>query len=148
MKYILILWENHEIWIEIDDEKYALRQICKEPNGDIEISCFDDCLAEGIIEEEDLEGQIIKVSKEDFEKQWKSLTKDYLDNWKKIKEKYFIGSQITGKCKYFYPQGAIIECQDCTALYDDIFKVDVNQEVKGTVCGYDEDNMWIKIDID
>ena len=46
MNYIIIKYENEEFWIEIDKENYAIRQIII--SGDnIEISCINDCLAEG-----------------------------------------------------------------------------------------------------
>lgn len=48
MNYIMIKYENEEFWIEIDKENYAIRQIII--SGDnIEISCINDCLAEGKI---------------------------------------------------------------------------------------------------
>ena len=65
MNYIMIKYENEEFWIEIDKENYAIRQIII--SGDnIEISCINDCLAEGKIYLYELDGDITKIDKEKF----------------------------------------------------------------------------------
>ena len=70
MNYIMIKYENEEFWIEIDKENYAIRQIII--SGDnIEISCINDCLAEGKIYLYELDGDITKIDKEKFDLKWK-----------------------------------------------------------------------------
>jgi len=84
------MYENVEYWIEIDDTGNALRQIII-GNNDIQISCKTDCLAEGIIELEDLEGDIKLLDSNCFEKKWKSIINNFEASWGEQKSQYSIG---------------------------------------------------------
>ena len=57
MKYLLVETEIEKFWIEIGIDGYANRQIVIDEFKKIHISCLEDCLAEGVIDENDLEGK-------------------------------------------------------------------------------------------
>ena len=152
MKYVLDMYENVEYWIEIDDTGNALRQIII-GNNDIQISCKTDCLAEGIIELEDLEGDIKLLDSNCFEKKWKSIINNFEASWGEQKSQYSIGQYVRGRIKYFYPQGVILQIDKVQGIcdYEELKIWNENtilqpgQIVKGIVSGYDETNMWIKV---
>lgn len=152
MKYVLDIYENIEYWIEIDDTGNALRQIII-GNNDIQISCKTDCLAEGIIELEDLEGDIKLLDSNFFEKKWKSIINNFEASWIEQKNQYSIGQYVQGRIKYFYHQGVILQIDKVQGIcdYEEAKRRNENtilqpgQIVKGIVSGYDETNMWIKV---
>ena len=82
MKYWFINFEEEQYWIEVADDNIAMRQIIKNADDIIQISCIEDCLAEGVIDVEDLEGEIIEISLEKFEEKWNAEIKAYLNLWK------------------------------------------------------------------
>jgi len=77
LNYIKFNFEDEEYWIEVDHVGYALRQIIVSTNGMIKLSCFEDCLAEGIINESELECQVMTISKKSFDAKWQDLTQEY-----------------------------------------------------------------------
>ncbi len=150
MKYWLINLEEEQYWIEVSDDNIAMRQVIKEVGNVIRISCIEDCLAEGIFDVEDLEGEILEASMEEFEKVWSNETKPYRNLWEIQKEKYEIGNIVEGKIKYFYPQGIIMQIGEVKGLYVDKKENNAYSKypldtIKGIVKGYDEKNMWIII---
>ncbi len=150
MKYWLINLEEEKYWIEVSDDNIAMRQVIKEVGNVIRISCIEDCLAEGIFDVEDLEGEILETSMEEFEKVWSNETKPYRNLWKIQKEKYQIGNIVEGEIKYFYPQGIIMQIGEGKGFYVDKKKNNAYSKypldtIKGIVKGYDEKNMWIII---
>lgn len=152
MKYWFINFEEEQYWIEVADDNIATRQIIKEADDIIRISCIEDCLAEGVINIEDLEGEIIKISSEEFEDKWKAEIKAYYKNWEFQKVKYPIGKIVEGEIKYFYPQGIIMQIGETKGIYQDKESKESNEyikyplnTIKGKVKGYDEKNMWLII---
>ncbi|MGB8454935.1 MAG: hypothetical protein WCD89_21730 [Anaerocolumna sp.] len=150
MKYWLINFEEEQYWIEVSDDNIALRQLVKDVGKAIRISCIEDCLAEGVIDVENLEGEIHEISMEEFEKKWSIETKPYRNLWEIQKEKYQIGNIVEGEINYFYPQGIIMQIGEVKGIYVD--KKGNNEHskypldtIKGIVKGYDDKNMWIVI---
>lgn len=146
MKYLLIETEVEKLWIEIGIDGYTNRQIVIDELKKIHISCLEDCLAEGVIDENDLEGKITWLTKKEFESIWNLVINDYLPLWSQTKIKYFIGRHIRGICKYFYPQGAIIKGEDYIAIYKGKEKLQLNQYVQLKVIMYDDVNMWLIVE--
>ena len=70
MKYLLIKYGEENYWYELDDEGYAIRQIILDEHCQIHVSCLEDCLAEGPVNEEELEGSIENISKREFDMLW------------------------------------------------------------------------------
>ena len=58
MNYLLLERGKEKYWYELDDEGYAYRQIVLDEQGKIHVSCLEDCLAEGPVNEEELDGSI------------------------------------------------------------------------------------------
>lgn len=143
MKYLLIEINNEKWWIELNSDNYATRQIIFDEFEKVHISCFEDCLAEGLINEKDLDGIITKISKEKFEHIWNSVLSNHMKEWDAIKTKYPIGKCVEGICKYFYPQGAIIVVPDCIVLYIGCNTIKLNQSINSRIIAYDEQNMWL-----
>lgn len=146
MKYLLIETEVEKLWIKIGIDGYTNRQIVIDELKKIHISCLEDCLTEGVIDENDLEGKITWLTKKEFESIWNLVINDYLPLWSQTKIKYFIGRHIRGICKYFYPQGAIIKGEDYIAIYKGKEKLQLNQYVQLKVIMYDDVNMWLIVE--
>ena len=149
MKYIMIDFEDEKFWIEIGEDNYAMRQIIRDNNNIYHLSCIEDCLGEGPIVEQDLDGDIKFITKYDFEGIWDNLKSEYGDKWKRIKLNKRIGSKITGTYKYSYPQGYIFDIGDWLGVVKDISKKEMNfttgDKIKGIIIGYDDINMWFII---
>jgi ribosomal protein S1 len=150
MKYWFIDFEEEQYWIEVSDSNIALRQLVKEEGNVIRISCIEDCLAEGVIDIEELEGKILEISMEEFEKVWSNETKPYRNLWEVQKEIYQIGNIVEGEIKYFYPQGVIMQIGEAKGIYVNKKENNANSgypldTIKGIVKGYDDKNMWIII---
>ena len=153
MEYITFTFENETYWLELDEEKYALRQIVLSADGFAGISCRDDCLAEGRILTDEINENIFAVDNDEFEKIWNIYSFPYLSVWDKEKKKYPVGSQIKGVIKYFYPQGIITEIDKIQGVsaYDTCRKnsspknLYPGHKILGTVSGYDEKNMRLII---
>ena len=148
MKYLNFTFEDVTYWIELNDDNYALRQIVIKSNGNILISCINDCLAEGIVS---IDKDTNIITPYSFEKIWSKYLSSYYVNWEKVKSKYPIGKKVEGIIKYFYPQGIIIQLTDTQGItdYEKCRENSIsnnfypNQKIIGTVTGYDETNMWI-----
>ena len=152
MEYILVNWEDTEYWIEIKCG-YAYRQIIIDSKNNVDISCKTDCLPEGIIKSEELEGKICNIDSETFERKWKSVCDEYSAIWEEDKRIYPCGTHIVGKVKYFFPQGVIIQIGTSLGVCDFKQSKEINMHIAlssgdniaGVVEGYDETNMWLKI---
>ncbi len=146
MKYIFIEFEGCKYWIEVDDEGGALRQIIKDEENRISVSCLEPCLADQYV---DTENDCVKIKKIEFEDIWEKAVLPYREIWNEEKQKYLKGEKITGIIKYFYPHGAILaldsmlgcaDIDDCNGkpLYP-------GYKISGIVSGFNEENMWILI---
>ena len=146
MRYLLICFENEQYWLEITEQLIATRQVIIDENLGIHVSCREDCLAEGKIITDELEGTYKEISKEEFESQWILAIKPYYDEWLSIKQKYPIGANVKGICKYFYPQGTIVEGSDYFAVYTGKKQLPFNSILMACVKKYDEDNLWLVLE--
>lgn len=146
MRYLLICFENEQYWLEITEKMIAKRQVIVDENLEIHISCREDCLAEGKIITDELEGICEEISKEEFERQWILAKKPYYDEWLSVKQKYPIGTNVEGVCKYFYPQGTIVEGRDYFAIYIGKKELPLNSTLVADVKEYDEDNLWLVLE--
>ena len=142
MKYIFFTFEDEKNWIEIDDKNIAYRQVILS-DGLYHVSALEDCLAEGQIEESELEGNIIDISKDDFELIWNKSLRDYRKNWESIKDSYRLNSNITATFMYYYPQGAIFKVDNIIINYIGDKEVQIHEELDMNIVGYDDINLWI-----
>ena len=142
MRYIFFTSEDEKYWIEINDNNIAYRQVIL-TDGQYRVSALEDCLAEGQIIESEFDADIIDISKKNFEMIWNEALKDYRQIWESIKNSYKPNSNITGTLKYFYPQGAIFKVDNIIINYIGDSEVQLHEELKMKIVGYDETNMWI-----
>lgn len=145
MKYLQLKLDGEKYWLEIADDSYANRQIVLDEYNEFHVSCLEDCLAEGSINEAHLEGDIKHLTKQEFENVWQFVLKKYETQWKKIKKKYPIGACVQGICSYFYPQGSIIIGKDFIAIYEGKDTLSINKLVKYKIKAYDNSNMWLVV---
>lgn len=143
MKYLWIAYENEEYWMELDEELYALRQVIIDSDSRMHVSCREDCLGEGAVIEDELDGVYREVEPEAFEETWSLAVKDYCSEWVKAKENYPIGCKVQIVCQYFYPQGAIAAGDDFVAVYRGTEESPLRKSLTAQVTGYDEVNMWL-----
>lgn len=146
MTYIFIEFEDCKYWIEVGDGGCAFRQITINEKNMISISCLEPCLADQYV---DTENNCEIITKAEFENMWEDVTTPYRENWNNKKQKYKTGQVISGTIKYFYPQGAVLDL-DSTPGCAEISNCADKQlypgcGIKGTVFGYDEENMWVLI---
>lgn len=146
MQYLLVDFENEKYWLEINEQLIALRQIIVDEDSNIHVSCREDCLAEGIVELDELDGTYKEISQDEFESMWISALRPYCEEWLKIKKKYSVGRKIEGGCKYFYPQGSIIIGEDYIAVYKGKKEILFNEFFIGQIVGYDEQNLWLVLE--
>ncbi len=144
MKYAKLKANDETYWFEINQEGFVFRQIINSDNGEISLSCLEDCLAEGEFCEDDLEGDFEYITEEKFSEMWKKCTNPYQEKWSQTKEKYYVGKIIHGMCKCFYPQGTMIEGEDFLAVCDEEC-LQLHENVIAKVVGYDEINMWLVV---
>ena len=150
MKYIYGSFEEEQIFIETDDEGYPIRQINIE-NNNTSVSCRTDCLAEGPILIDQLEGEFNIINKNVFFLQWEKAIKNYRKSWNNNKQIYTLNKSVLCSLKYFYPQGMILGLDNaqgiCRKWSKSIPKTILypNTSFQGIVSGYDEDNLWIEI---
>lgn len=117
MKYLVIYFENEQYWLELTKQLTALRQIIIDENLEIHISAREDCLVEGQLIIDELQGTYKEICREEFNNQWRVAMKSYYNEWLSVKQKYPIGSKIEGICKCFYPQGTIVQGNDYFGVY-------------------------------
>ncbi|WPK11029.1 hypothetical protein R6U77_14190 [Lysinibacillus louembei] len=139
MKYIFVDFEGFQYWIEVNQHGFALRQITKE-NDCVQISCRDNCLAEGIV---DIDEYCQQITAQQFEHMWHNTTKPFRRIWEIEKEKYAIGQRISGVIQYFYPQGAIFSVGRIQGCSNRSTSQSIHSEISGVISGFDEKNMWL-----
>ena len=145
MKHIKFKFENETFWIEINNQGYAIRQVVVNKNGDAQVSCINDCLAEGIIDIKEKDADIETVSVSDFEDVWNKYTQSHRNKWNELKKTVHLGKEMQGNARYLYPQGWIVQIGDMFAICDWELNLVTQQRINGKVCGLDEINMWIKL---
>lgn len=148
MKYLLLIFEGEQYWIEIDNAGYAVRQINIDINKSIQVSCMEDCLGEGCIKEDDLAGITKIISQSEFEIKWKEATRNKRKIWDNQKVFYPIGKKVKCKVDYLYPQGWVLEIegiQGIQGICNTELEIEHNEWIEGEVGGYDEENMWLKV---
>lgn len=146
MRYLLILFEQMRFWIETDEDNYAYRQIVLNAQGEYAISCREDCLAEGSIDEASLEGSIFAISRNEFDEIWNKAKSAYLAQWELCKQCHPIGSAVDGVFRYSYPQGSVVTGEGFFALYIGESNFILNNPLKAKVVQHDEINMWLIIE--
>ena len=144
--YVRICFEGEELYIELDEQEYAIRQLNIDEHSGMHLSCREDCLAEGVICETDIEGQFQYISRELFEEKWSLAMLPYKSVWIQTKRNYLIGSKVIGKSVYNYPQGTIICGRDFWAIYIGKQNIQIDQNVRAKVAAYDEENMWLVLE--
>lgn len=154
MRYLQISYDNTNFWMEIEEDDYVVRQVIKDVNGSYHISCMEDCLAEGTIQEQDLDGTIEKITKNQFEMIWEHVKSDYSPIWEKKKRNTPIGSYVKATYRYDYPQGYIFSIGDWPGVLvindtiaEQMVSVQVGDIITGKVTGYDDLNMWFVISL-
>ncbi|WP_019636962.1 hypothetical protein [Paenibacillus fonticola] len=145
MKYLLIEYEEEEYWIEVGSDGYALRQIIFDSDKTVHVSCLEDCLAEGPIDENEMDGTIKLITKHEFEENWNKATLKKRKLWGNQKMKYPIGKVVCFEVAYYYPHGWVLKVEDLIGIYSGECDLNYGQWVKGRVLGYDEINMWLRI---
>lgn len=151
MRYLFWEFEGEYFWIEITEEGFAQRQIIKQADNKVLVSCRQDCLAEGKIENDYIKN--FEINRQEFEEKWVKYTKEYRVFWEEAKKFYEIGKKVEGTVLYFYPQGIIFSVGKIQGIadYDEYSKrskfsnLYPNHKIIGEVIGYDEKNMWLVI---
>lgn len=146
MKYLLLKTDTERYWFELDDDNYANRQIVLDEYNEYHFSCLEDYLAEGEINETELEGCLINLTRQEFDNVWQSVTKKYEKRWNEIKKRYPIGTIVQGINSYIYPQGTIITGKDFMAIYRGNEPFCLHKLVYHKVKSYDEINMWLVVE--
>lgn len=146
MKYLLLKSGKEKYWYELDEEGYANRQIVLDEQCQIHLSCLEDCLAEGPVNEEDIDGIIINISKSEFDILWQNTLKKYEKLWEKVKKRYPIGTYVQGEYSYSYLQGNIMKGDDFIAIYKGDEPFCLKQSVRYKVKSYDDVNMWLVVE--
>lgn len=146
MKYILVTVDKDKYWFELEEDNFVNRQIVLDEYNKFHISCMEDCLTEGAINEADLEGEIFYLTKRDFESVWQSVLNKYEKYWEQIKKKYPIGVYVQGINSYSYPQGTVIIGKDFIAIYNGNESFCINKTVEYKVKSYDDINMWLVVE--
>jgi hypothetical protein len=147
MEYICISFADDKYYFELDNDNVALREIIlHEDTSTAEISCFDDCLSEGEVDICQIEGEVLKISKDHFEKLWQKYTFQYKDEWNEICNSMIIGTLLKMKQCYIYPQGIILKQDDLTGLCEKIDDFSLNEITTVRVIGYDNLNMWLVVE--
>ena len=144
MQYWYIEFEEDQFWIEADEDGTVLRQIISSQTGLIQVSCFEDCLAEGPFNPHEMEGKIDEIADEQFEKQWESQVIAHREKWYHQKLLFSVGKIVIAKVLYHYPQGYIVDIGNALGCVHGVeLNCNVGDEIQGLVEDYDEQNMWI-----
>lgn len=146
MKYWYIDFEEDQFWIEAGEDGIVLRQIISSQAGLVQVSCFEDCLAEGPLNPHEMDGNVNEITNSQFEEQWESQIVEHREKWSHQKSLYTIGKAVNSKVLYHYPQGYIVDLGEALGCVHDIdLNCHISDQIHGLVEGYDEQNMWILI---
>lgn len=145
MKYLLLKTDTETYWFELDEDNYANRQIVLDEYNEYHFSCLEDYLAEGEINEDDVEGCFIDLTKQEFDNEWQAVIKKYEEQWNGLKKRYPVGTIVQGINSYIYPQGTIITGKDFLAVYKGNEQFYLHKSVCYKVKSYDEINMWLVV---
>lgn len=157
MEYIRYEFEGERFWMELDDERYAIRGVIVQPGGAVLVSCRDDCLAEGVVYDDEsfFSGDFAfsRVAKDEFEELWRRHTAPHREAWERARDGYPVGTRVEGIVRYFYPQGTIFSIGEVQGVadYDECrangraADLAPGHGIAGVVAGYDETNMWLRL---
>lgn len=147
MNYLQFDFEGERFLIELSKEGYALRQIVIS-NKQIHQSCFEDCLAEGVIHSNELEGDVCWINEQLFNKQWEKYKKRYNKQWKNVKTSYPIGKTVQCTMLCIYPQGFFVDINNWKGVIKntDTLSFMVEKRCDVYITGYDEQNMWLIVE--
>lgn len=143
-KYVTISDDEEVYWIEVDNENYALRQVIKDKDNVFHISCLEDCLAEGKID--NLEKYEI-ITQDRFLYIWNKVLEKYQVHWNNVCKKYRREDILIGKVMFFYPQGVILQGKDYMAIYKGNKNMILHNCYQMRIIDYDNENRWIIVDI-
>ena len=154
-KYVDYLNENDigTTYVEVDN-KYVVRQIYKSPDRFVSSNRkdikYDYFLAEGEFYIDDMDVDVVKIEKIEFENIWEEMSGNYREEWLKLKETHKISERVTGVIDVFYPQGPIVRIDENTfaIIYDEDggncnLAYNWSEEITGIIAGYDDINMWL-----
>lgn len=143
MEYLKYLVDNEYWYFELDEDRYATKQIVIDDKG-YHLSCFEDSLAEGVVDPDGFDGDGISrwISSDEFYSEWNHFLSMHAEAWNATKAKYTIGSLCSGHTKAFYPHGQIIEGTDFMGICP-IESGSIHEVKDYVVISYDESNMWL-----
>lgn len=143
MEYLKYLVDNECWYFELDEDRYATKQIVIDEKG-YHLSCFEECLAEGVVDPDDFDGEGISkwISSDEFYSEWKRFLNMHAEAWNTTKTRHTIGSLCSGHIKAFYPQGQIVEGTDFMGVCP-IESGSIHEVKDYVIIGYDEPNMWL-----
>ncbi len=143
-------------------ENYILRQLLliddRIIGSNIKDADYEYNLAEGEVSVRDIldfDGEVIEISKKDFERKWELHRNNHISKWRASKSCYPLGTRISGCLEIMYPQGILIRLDDETIAIADYDECLMNSPydslypqyiVTGTINDFDDENMWIKLD--
>jgi hypothetical protein len=153
MIYLIDQSDKATWYFEVNEEGTAFRQMLIEEGKESKISNLRKF--EFFLSDQDLsldEPDLLRISKETFEKEWDSINKNQWNKWLNIKKILPIGTAIEGYIEVFYPQGVIVSIPEYEALgiadYDECAKNSQKRNmysksiVLAEIAGYDEVNCW------
>ncbi|SEW03192.1 hypothetical protein SAMN05216413_0903 [Ruminococcaceae bacterium KH2T8] len=143
MEYLKFNVDNECWYFELDEDRYATKQIVIDDKG-YHLSCLEDCLAEGVVDPDGFDGEgIFKwISSDEFYDEWNHYINEYAEAWNATKTRHTVGSNCSGKIKAFYPQGSLVEGADYIGICPN--EQGSLHEVKNyRIIGYDESNLWL-----
>jgi len=145
-------WAEREqfFYFEVDIDGTVYRQMIKNSNQINVSNRYDFCLSE----KEVPYCAEKQIDKEEFDYLWKLGNKPFELSWNDTKKSVSIGMSIEGYIEVIYPQGIIInlgndkygisdydECKNRCGS-ENIY---TKNKIKGKVFGFDEKNLWVKI---
>ena len=115
MRYIYFISDEDRYWIEVDNDGIAVRQIILS-DGLYHISALEDCLAEGKVVDEEIDGDVTDISRADFEHVWEKTLEEYRPVWNSTKQRFKINDFIMAELAFYYPQGKIFKIDNILAI--------------------------------
>ncbi|MFF2910056.1 hypothetical protein [Paenibacillus sp. NPDC057934] len=156
MIYLTQCYAKETWYFEADEEGTVFRQVLIEEGKESKISNlkkFDFFLSEKELSLDDPD--LIRISKETFEKVWNEININQLETWLEQKELLPLGTKVEGYIEVFYPHGVIVSIASHEALgvadYNECAKnsqkANMHKDliVRAEIIGYDEVNYWFTL---